>query len=359
MHRRLNFAPASAHLTIPDQFVKDLLSGCQSSDVLAWMEGVARAVNTLPCGVVFGIGKLRLSLDASRALAHSLASTLCEALKRSGAPREMHVEIDRPQKTSVVENHQVRTLLPHHDGGHCSYLTPSRRHDPAWEARLRTFSSQPGYTTTQAHKLYQGIFIAEPGEGLSVTTYYDFLQILRRAYACQTGSEARSVEQLAAWLGGNIRASLDLQPQHQSRYLTLGAALGARQIVYHALSIHYAEADFTDEEIERFPELVRFRAGEAGDDGRAESPTIRFLNQMLLDTLRLTWAEFLSTYEICVPGERFDFVCGHNLGLLHGGLMGGPGRLLEPICMVVDEASGEGYEDWLAQVWLRGARGKQ
>lgn len=353
MHRRLNFAPAGAHIAIPDRLIAALADGHQSSEALAWMEGVVHAVNTFPCGVVFGIGKLRLSLDASRSLAHSLASALCEALKHSGAPREMYVEIDRPQTTSVIENHQVRTLLPHHDGGHCSYLTPSKRHDPAWNARLRTFSSQAGYTTTQAHKLYQGIFIANPGEGLSVTTYYDFLRILRRAYACHTGNEAGSVEKLAAWLGGNIRASLDLQPQHQSRYLTLGAALGGRQPVYHALSIHYAEADFTDEEINRFPELTRFRAGDTGDDGRTDPPTIRFLNQVLLDTLQLTWLEFLSAYEICVPGERFDFVFGHNLGLLHGGLMGGPGRLLEPICMVVDEASGEDYEDWLAQVWLR------
>ncbi|WBB80471.1 hypothetical protein O7606_03550 [Micromonospora sp. WMMD882] len=37
--------------------------------------------------------------------------------------------------------------------------------------------------------------------------------------------------------------------------------------------------------------------------------------------------------------------------MVHGGLHGGPGRLLEPLCMVVDEPAGAAYERWLAASW--------
>jgi hypothetical protein len=42
---------------------------------------------------------------------------------------------------------------------------------------------------------------------------------------------------------------------------------------------------------------------------------------------------------------------GHNLTMVHGGLMGGPGRLIEPICFVIDQPWGDQYETWLAQAW--------
>ena len=66
--------------------------------------------------------------------------------------------------------------------------------------------------------------------------------------------------------GANIRASLQLQLQHKSKYLSLTAALGARALVQHGLAVHYAEADFTPEEVELFPEL---RLGSANRQRRS------------------------------------------------------------------------------------------
>lgn len=329
--------------------ISALLLEQSSSPVIQWADNAALLLDTLPSGVVFAIGKLRLSEEASRELTHAIAAVICQALQRRGAPSSMEVEIDRPQGSTVRPDKQVRTLLPHHDGGHCSYLTPSLLDDPEWDARLRVFSNETGkYTTTSAHKLYQGIFIVDPGEGLSVTTYYNLLLMLRQAYSHTIGHPPTSIAQLASWLGNNIRHSLVLQAQHQSRYLAIGAALGSPHLAYHGIAVHYAEADFTVQEIERFPELKHF------NNKDTLAPTERFLSELLLETLGMSWQEFRTQFEICVPSERFDAVFGHNLTLLHGGLMGGPGRLLEPICMVIEHASGADYENWLAQAWRRG-----
>jgi hypothetical protein len=354
MERRLRFASEEAYIDITQSLASSFLEGYRSSEVIEWAVEVARRVNRLPSGVVFRIGKLRLPLESSRRLAHTIAYSLCESLQRLGTPTDMTVEIDRSQNTSVTTGYQVRTLLPHHDGGHCSYLTPSRKDDPSWTATLRRFSKEEGYTTTQAHKLYQGIFVTDPGEGLSVTPYFDLIPILCRAYTHTTGLPAHSIKQLASWLGKNIRASLALQDQHRSRYLTLGATLGAQKLLYLGVAIHYAEADFKAEEVERFPELNEFR--KIGQKQSARPPAESFLNQVLIDTIGLTWEDFREEYEICLPSERYDFVLGHNLVLLHGGLMGGKSRLLEPICMVVNDPVGEEYESWLAQAWQRGAK---
>lgn len=346
MERKLCFASDDAYIDIPSDLVPVFLENGQSPELMEWADNAAERLNTLSSGIVFRIGKLRLTIEASRSLAHAIAAVICKSLQRSGAPVNMTVEIDRLQKTPVVTNYQVRTLLPHHDGGHCSYLSPSLKDDTSWTASLRRFSSE-GYTTTQAHKLYQGIFITDPGEGLSITTYYDMLRMMSRAYSYATGTSDQPVERVATWLGNSIKASLALQSQHKSRYLTLGAALGGQKLVYHGIAVLYAEARFTDEQIERFPELEEYNR-----DGQSQVPPVeRFMSQITLDTMGLTWDEFREEYEICLPSERFDFVLGHNLTLLHGGLMGGKRRLLEPICMVVDSPVGEEYENWLAQAW--------
>lgn len=347
LEKPLRFASAEASIDIPSEVQSALLERRNTPALLDWAESSVGRLNTLPCGVVFRIGKLRLPEDRSRALAHAIIYAICAALRRLDAPEGIEVEIDRPQPTRVMPGQQSRTLLPHHDGGHCSYLTPSQFDDPTWQPALRRFSSE-NFTTTQAHKLYQGIFIADPGEGLSITTYFNWVEVVRRAYTRVTGQGDAAVARVAAWLGANIRASLQLQPQHKSKYLSLTAALGARALVQHGLAVHYAEADFTPEELERFPELCRFRE-QAAQVGL--SPTEFLLSQGLIETLGLSWVDFRATYQLCVPSERFDLLLGHNLTLVHGGLMGGPGRLIEPICLVMNQPNGEDYERWLAQAW--------
>jgi len=347
MMNHLNFASPSAYIDVPAPVAGALLEECHLSETMEWADHAVKQLERLSSGIVFRVGLLRLSQDESRMLAHSIAHTICAALKIHECPSTLKVEIDRPQKTIVEADRQVRTLLPHNDGGHCSYLTPSLLDVPDWDSRQRRFSLESGYTTTQKHKMYQGIFIADPGNALSITTYYDWLAILRRAYIHTHGSSASSVEELARWLGANISVSLSLQPQHQSRYLSLGSALGARRLVYHAIAVHYADADFSSHELERFPELEQFRKSHQA------SSTVNFLNQMLLETMDMTWQEVREHYETCLVSERYDFVLGHNLALVHGGLMGDAKRLLEPICMVVDDAQGKEYETWLARTWRR------
>jgi hypothetical protein len=346
----LRFVSSESRIALHDHVITSLLDGSSAEEVRDWALGVARRIDTTPAGVVFCIGEQRLGIESSRMLARAIAFAVCGALKELGAPFDLSVECDRPQTTRVVPGHQVRTLLPHHDGGHCSYLTPSVHDDPTWQPGLRTFS-QSGFTTTTQHKLYQGIFIADPGEGLSVTTYYDLLALVRAAYERTHGRPATSIPVLATWIGNNIRASMELQLLHDSRYLTLGALLGSSSLAHHGVAWHYAEDEFTPAQLARFPELDEFQT--ISQTARHRSPTLRLLDDVLTQRLGLTWDEVRAQYEICVPSERFDLVIAHNLTLLHGGLMGGPGRLLEPICLTVSDVSTCQYEAWLAAAWRR------
>ena len=66
---------------------------------------------------------------------------------------------------------------------------------------------------------------------------------------------------------------------------------------------------------------------------------------------RAAYPAFRRRFEVCVSSEQGDLVMGHNLRLVHGGLMGGPSRLLEPLCLVVDRPEGDDYEAWLARQW--------
>lgn len=346
----MRFAPDQARVNVPETIVHDLIGGGRTTEIIRWIDDAAKRINKLPCAVVFQIGKLRLSLEASRALAFAISDALCEALKRLGSPEQMKVEVHGvPADIVILPKQQVRTLLPHHDGGRTSYLTPSILDDPTWEHDLRRFSEKKGMSTA-THKMYQGFFVADPGEGLSITPYYDWLEILKKGYTFQIGP-LDSIVQLETWLGQNIRASLALQESHKGNYLTLGAALGVKKLIYHAITPAYAEADFSTEETIRFPELQTFQKMQTSNDFL--SPTEHFLSQVFIETLGLTWGEFLRIYEICVPTERFDLLFSNNLGLVHGALMGGPSRQLDTICMVMDAPVGDQYENWLAKVWRR------
>ncbi|MDR6224746.1 hypothetical protein [Desmospora profundinema] len=300
--------------------------------------------------VVFSIGRLRLSLKDSRKLAHSIAKALHAGFLRKECPLDLEVEMDQLQRTEVLSDLFFRTLFPHHDGGHCSYLTPSCLDDPEWHPDFRVFSSE-GYTTTHAHKLYQGIFIVDPGEALSVTTYYNWLEIVKDAYVYQTGQKPQTAAEVAQWLGKNIRYSLEQQPIHQNRYLTLGAALGSKRLCYHGVSLHYAHADLSQQEYQRFPELREIV--KTCPCQECLYPSDRMMCHSLFESLGVSWTRFRKTYEMWVPNEQFDFVVGHNLKFLHGGYIGGKKRVIEPICFVVDFPDTEGYENWLKNIWSK------
>ncbi|WP_394617060.1 hypothetical protein JNUCC0626_46870 [Lentzea sp. JNUCC 0626] len=299
--------------------------------------------------VIFRLGRLRLGAEDSRALARTLTFALREELVRRGAPDDLRVEQDKAQETFVPPGFGTRTLLPHHDGQHCSYLTPSRRDDEAWSPQWREFGSS-GYTTTPAHKMYQGVFMADPGEGLSITTYYDWLDVLATVHTERHGGTADPAV-VARWLGGNQRAALDLQPKHGCAYPSFSGMLGLSEPMWHGLSFHHAEAPLSDEDRKRYPVAVPLTASCPCGGCVGESARL-FCHQMLQATGR-NWADYRRKWEVLAPSERFDLLFGHNLTMLHGGLAGGRGRVIEPFCLVVDEPAGEQYEDWLAASWRR------
>jgi hypothetical protein len=306
--------------------------------------------------VVFRIGRLRLGVEESRRLAKAIAERLLEVLIHRGVPERARLEIDKPQQTAVPGSYTTRTLLPHHDGQHCSFLTPSRLDAPNWDADWREFGST-GYTTTRAHKMYQGIFLADAGQGLSVTTYYDWLGILgevfeRRGYGT-TGLESgdERVAAIARWLGGNLQRALQRQPEHGCPYPSFGAMLGLEEPVWHGLSFHHAEAELTPVERDRYPVAIPLTQRCACGTCAGEAARL-FCHQVLMAT-SLNWAQFRARWEVLAPGDQCDLLFGHNLTMLHGGLAGGASRVIEPMCIVIDQPVGTDYERWLAASWRR------
>ncbi|WP_229402280.1 hypothetical protein [Micromonospora okii] len=343
----MRFAPASAFVDCAD------LAGSSPRDRADVVRRLAGAAVELLHGTgfaVFRIGRLRLGVDDSRRIALDLAEQVRRTLIDRGAPGGLRLEVDKPQTTYVPEGFHTRTLLPHHDGQHCSYLTPSLLDVPEWDPGLREFGTA-GYTTTPAHKMYQGIFLADPGEGLSVTTYYDWLSILQDVLGERGVKGADDPATVAGWLGDNLRAAVRGQAEHGCPYPSFGGMLGLVEPMWHGLSFHHSESPLSSRDAERYPAAVplarRCACGTcAGDAARL------FCHQMTMATGR-NWAEFRDRWEVLAPGEHCDLLIGHNLTMIHGGLQGGPGRLLEPLCLVVDDPEGTEYERWLAAAWRR------
>ncbi|MBM9508485.1 hypothetical protein [Actinacidiphila acididurans] len=348
----MKFTPSEARFDCTD-----LVSGSEDRREQALDDLAAASVDVIHrVGyAVFRIGRLRLGVEESRRLSTALAERIRAALIARGAPAQMRLEIDRPQQTYVPEGFSTRTLLPHHDGQHCSYLTPSLQDAPDWDPAWREFGSS-GYTTTPAHKMYQGIFLPDVGEGLSVTTYYDFLGVIddvldRRGIDLGDDRPAAA----ARWIGDNLRRGLERQPEHGCVYPSFGAMLGLEEPHWHGLSFHHSEAVLTKEERVRFPAAVPLTQRCACGECEGEAARL-FCHQVLMAT-GLTWAQFRRRWEVLAPGEHCDLLFGHNLTMLHGGLAGGPGRIIEPLCLVMDNPSGAEYERWLAASWRRALPG--
>lgn len=345
---RLCFAPQESRITISETMARQIMTDGQTATLWDWAEDIAEILDSKPYGVVFQIGQLRWPEEPSCQLAVAIGELINAALIRRGAPEDMRVEVDKRQRNVVMDGYQHRTLLPHHDSLHSSYLTPSEDHEPMWRSEFRTFSEH-GITTTTTHKMYQGFFIVEPGEACSITTFYDKVGMVTKAYSYTTGNQTPTLTEVAQWLGKNILALWEQRLEEQLRYLTLGATLGAQHPMFRLLPIHWAESGFTDAHIERFPELAQFCQPQktAADP----SPTERFLNALLLETLGMSWQEYRAEHELCISGERYDFLLSNNLTTIHGGLMGGANRYLEPICFVLGRPEGKAYNQWLAQGW--------
>jgi hypothetical protein len=292
------------------------------------------------------IASLQLDVESARGVARAIVAAVGARLRRAWQLEKLEVETDRVQRTDVPAGFHTRTLLPHHDAAHSSFLTPSRLDCPDIDWRSRQFAAR-GYTNGASHKLYQGIFIEDKGSGKSITSYYPLIPIL--TMACRKHGVVPTIPALAAFLARNIEGAHKARQALGSRYLTLAAALGADDPVFLAVAPHCAEADLPKEYYGRFP-CLRSMSSDCGC-GHCPGPTGRFFCASLIRVLGLGWLPFKECLEWRIKTNTHDLLLANNLTLLHGGIDGAPDRLLRPICLVLPEPRGYAYEHWLAESW--------
>lgn len=118
--------------------------------------------------VVLRLGRLRWDKHRTFALATRVVEQLCiELAARTGL--DLQLEIDSQDDTDVPPGSSARSRLPHADGQHSTYMTPSTERVPSFPPAMRTFA-EAGHTSA-AHKVYAGFFVEDAGHGLSLTTF--------------------------------------------------------------------------------------------------------------------------------------------------------------------------------------------
>ena len=283
---KFRFAPESCRFSIPSSVVRSILRGEHPAGTVEWVGRAADALNTQPHGVLFKTSQLRIGLEASRDVAIGIARLVLSALHARGAPKEMSLEVDQPQESRCIPGYPYRTLLPHHDSTHSTYLTPSLHDVGTWDPEMRHFSGV-GITTQKTHKLYQGFFLMDPGEGISITGYYSKVRMLRRAYSHLRKCAEPTLAEVTEWAGANIRRAWERRQADGMRYLTHGAAFGSKNLALCTIPMHWAEADLDAEAVERFPVLR-----DLGRDVVDDTPDIlRLWNHVLHETLGMSWEE--------------------------------------------------------------------
>jgi hypothetical protein len=269
-------------------------------------------------------------------------------------PGTSYVEVDAESHgVPVAPFRDRRFLLPHQDGGHCSFLTPSRLDCSDMRPEERLYSSSI-YWRRPSHKMYQGFLVTNPGASIGATYYYDALALLAEAFACLHGRRPSSVPELARFELENLRKSKALQWCHGSRYFTLGAFLGSKEAAHHVSpSGPRAESEFWPAQYLHIPKLV-----DLADNcpcGICDGPGARLLCDACCRTLGRTWPQVRSTYETAVVAERHDLLLASNLTLYHAA-ESHSSRTLVPLSIVTDAPEGPAYERWLAAQWRVGSR---
>jgi hypothetical protein len=287
--------------------------------------GVAHTVFTrLYAGrlaVLVRTSRLRGSLAERRRFACAVVDEFAGlAAHRFGLER-VATEVDRPQRCDLPAGTR-RTLLPHHDGGHCSYLTT-----PAIDrAPMRRSFSNAAFCTTDRHKIYHGLFLHEAGDGLSLTSYFNLVEILDAAYARRHGRPA-ALDELMRYYDANVSAAIERSSG--VGYLPIGAQIGATGAA-RDVAIHSLEA--------------RYELGRESFDG------VELAESLAATALGLTFAAFMRRHAVLAPAQTSDLLIGHNLFAWHGGVEGGDGREIVPVC-VIAHPGGPAYERWLQHHW--------
>ncbi|MGH7448311.1 MAG: hypothetical protein ACRELT_12160, partial [Longimicrobiales bacterium] len=207
---------------------------------------------------------LHLRLPASEmsrrdrmARAEAALNEVVRVLKaRHGLPSAAYVELDEESfGTPVAPFHKGRFLLPHQDGGHSSFLTPSRLDRPELSADERVFSRSV-YWKRPSHKMFQGFMVTSTGQPPGITHYYNLLAPVWDAFVRARGAEPADIPELASFVLQNLRWSREQQHVHGSRYFTLGALLGSRELAHHVMpSGPRAESELWPEQYANVPAL--------------------------------------------------------------------------------------------------------
>ncbi|HEX8130980.1 MAG TPA: hypothetical protein VF527_17900 [Pyrinomonadaceae bacterium] len=313
---------------------------------------IIRAAELLAGG---GVAGLRIHpAGASKQVAITRAETALAAVtrvlvERYGLPPEAYVEVDEESYgTPVAPFRDRRFLLPHQDGGHCSFLTPSRLDYPDLHPDERVYS-ETVYWKRPSHKLYQGFLITNTGTQPGVTYYYNTLTLLRDAFLHRHGRAPEDISELARFNVENLRHSKKNQAIHGSRYVTLGALLGSPELAHHVMpSGPRAESELWPVQYISLPVLSEM--ADRCPCGACRGTGEKLFCHACVGTLGRTWPEFRRDYESAVIGERHDLLIGNNLTQLHAA-DSHASRTIRPMCIVSDRAEGEAYERWLAAQW--------
>jgi len=307
--------------------------------------------------VLHGGDVLQLRIEprgVTKPVAIERARAALEAIRRTmvvehGLPAETYLELDdESYGTPVAPFQRRRFLLPHQDGGHCSFLTPSRLDCPGLDVDERVFSNTV-YWKRPSHKMFQGFIITHTGEPRGTTYYYNTLTLLWDAFRHRHGRAPSGVGELAEFNLDNLRRSRAEQSTHRSRYVTLGALLGSPELAHHVMpSGPRAESELWPEQYANLPELCSL--ADHCPCGGCRGPGERLFCHASKRTLGRTWPEFRAGYEVSVVGELHDVMVGNNLTQLHAAESDAT-RTIRPLCLVLDRPDSAGYERWLAEQW--------
>ncbi len=332
---------------VPDQVAMALTEQRFPGLVEAWLRPVLERLSVgLP--VVLKCGATSSDATLSQLLAVRLAEAMCRMFVDSSGLRELAVEVEPLLRAKIHSGYSTRDMLPHHDAHHTSYLSPSLCDVGDWNPAWREFS-QPASVPTRKVSLYSGFVVLDPGVDESVTTFFDWVEIVRDAYARAYPWDAEPAAPVVArWLGDNIRRSIHLSKDLGIEYLSLGAALGATRRSFHVSAVE-AECAFSEGLYERVPELHELSI--SCPCGTCDGVPKRLLCWQLRESLGLTYPEFQDRYALKVRSGRHDFLFWNNIRLQHGAVGGAFGRTLLPISLSIDQARGESFEGWLAEQW--------
>lgn len=285
-----------------------------------------------------------LGLDVTESLAHAIGimGVLRDIIAEAFDLPELRVEPCAEQLAVVAEGSYARTLLPHHDSGHTSYLTPTRAVLAAWDPSLRRLPGVAQFSSSGTHKLYHGLLVIDPGSDDAATGYLDLPLLLRRAHRHQHPGREADPATIMAWLGEGIT----LACRRGLPYVPFGLLLGLRTGPLATCLLHQAEV---------VPEAVEFAVIGHPDSCACTLPGEKVLCSITRMTTGMTFQEVRDKFEHQVIATAGDLIVGHNLRMLHSGLRGRPGRRIRPLYLSLETPDNEAYEGWLQRTaWCNG-----